>query len=350
MTRLPAASHCSTSPKSKARSWRAIAGSTTRMARMGRSWRSVPRAIISSTSFFAPPSRIGCSIWQCTTRYIENSPLFWADRITTPLVREVARRWGVLDLPGERKVHATATPLFGGVAVYGAFAVTVLANFDFSRGLKGVAVGGTIVVVVGLLDDLTDLPAWLKLLGQIAAASTAIAYGVILDTLPSWIPGVLWLNVILTVLWFLTITNAIQFLDGMDGLAAGLGVVAGIFFSIVSLQTGQRYLMFLSAALVGACLGFLPYNFRPGGATIFLGDSGASFIGFTLAGLAAMGVWADNNPVASLFTPTLILGVPLFDIAFVGTVRVVTSTRPPSLHASIALASRFMITWLIFAG
>src|SRR5207244_1667232 len=83
--------------------------------------------------------------------------------------------------------------------------------------------------------------------------------------------GVLWLNVILTVLWFLTITNAIQFLDGMDGLAAGLGVVAGIFFSIVSLQTGQRYLMFLSAALVGACLGFLPYNFRPGGATIFLG-------------------------------------------------------------------------------
>src|SRR5437773_1529586 len=87
----------------------------------------------------------------------------------TPLVREVARRWGVLDLPGERKVHATATPLFGGVAVYGAFAVTVLANFDFSRGLKGVAIGGTIVVVIGLLDDLTDHPAWLKFLGQIAA-------------------------------------------------------------------------------------------------------------------------------------------------------------------------------------
>ena len=257
----------------------------------------------------------------------------------TPLVREVARRWGVLDLPGERKVHATATPLFGGVAVYGAFAVTVLANFDFSRGLKGVAIGGTIVVVIGLLDDLTDLPAWLKLLGQIAAASTAIAYGVILDTLPSWIPGVLWLNVILTVLWFLTITNAIQFLDGMDGLAAGLGVVAGIFFSIVSLQTGQRYLMFLSAALVGACLGFLPYNFRPGGATIFLGDSGASFIGFTLAGLAAMGIWADNNPLVALFTPTLILGVPLFDIAFVGIVRVVTG-KVHSLHEWLAYTGK----------
>jgi len=105
---------------------------------------------------------------------------------------------------------------------------------------------------------------------------------------------------------------------------AGLGVVAGIFFSITALQTGQRYLMFLSAALVGACLGFLPYNFRRGRAQVFLGDGGASFIGFTLAGLAVMGEWAAKNPVIALFTPTLILGVPLFDIAFVGAVRVAT--------------------------
>jgi len=258
---------------------------------------------------------------------------------TTPLVRGFARWWGVLDLPGERKVHATPTPLLGGAAVYGAFAVTVLANFDFSRGLKGVAVGGTIVVATGLLDDLTDLPAWLKLCGQTAAASAAIAYGVSLNTVPSWVPGVLWLNVILTVLWFLTVTNALQFLDGMDGLAAGLGVIAGIFFSLVSLQTGQRYLMFLSAALVGACLGFLPYNFRPGGATIFLGDSGASFIGFTLAGLAAMGVWANQNPVVSMLTPLLIVGVPLFDIAFVGIVRIVTG-KVHSLRDWLAYTGR----------
>jgi UDP-GlcNAc:undecaprenyl-phosphate GlcNAc-1-phosphate transferase len=242
----------------------------------------------------------------------------------TPLVRAFALWWGVLDLPSSRKVHDVATPLLGGAAVYGAFAVTVLANFDFSLRLKGVAVGATIVVAIGILDDMTNLPAALKLLGQLGAAAAAVAYGVTLTTVPNWIPGFQWLNVVLTMLWFLTITNAIQFLDGMDGLAAGLGVIAGIFFSIVSLQTGQRYLMFLSAALVGACVGFLPYNFRPGGARIFLGDSGASFIGFTLAGLAAMGGWADNNPVISLFTPTLILGVPLFDIAFVGIVRVVT--------------------------
>ena len=230
----------------------------------------------------------------------------------TPLVRGVAHWRGVLDLPAERKVHRFATPLLGGVAVWAALAATVLANFEFSRGLKGVAVGGAIVVALGVLDDVFDVPARLKLAGQAAAAAAAIGYGVVLDAVPTWVPGVVWLNVLLTTLWFLTVTNSIQFLDGMDGLAAGLGVIAGIFFSLVSLQTGQRYLMFLSAALVGACLGFLPYNFRPGGATIFLGDS------------AVMGVWAQNNPLVSLLTPMLILGVPLFDIAFVGVVRVVT--------------------------
>jgi UDP-GlcNAc:undecaprenyl-phosphate GlcNAc-1-phosphate transferase len=199
----------------------------------------------------------------------------------------------------------------------------VLFNFSFSRELKGVAVGATVIVLIGVIDDLVDLPAGIKLGGQVAAAGTAMAWGVVLNVVPNWIPGFVWLNVALTVLWFVTVTNAVQFLDGMDGLAAGLGVIGGVFFSITGIQTGQRFLTFLSAALVGACLGFLPYNFRPGGARIFLGDGGASFIGFTLAGLAVMGEWGQNGLVG-LVTPTLILGVPLFDIAFVGIVRVVT--------------------------
>ncbi len=239
-----------------------------------------------------------------------------------PFVRACALWRGVLDQPSERKVHVVATPLLGGAAVYFAFAVTVLFNFNFSRELKGVALGASVVVAVGILDDLLDLPAWLKLLGQVGAASVAISWGVMLSVAPNWLPGFIWLNVLLTLLWFLTVTNAVQFLDGMDGLAAGLGAIGGVFFSITALQTHQRYLMFLSAALVGACLGFLPYNFRRGGAQIFLGDGGASFIGFTLAGLAVMGEWAQND-VVGLLTPALILGVPLFDIVFVATVRVV---------------------------
>ena len=242
----------------------------------------------------------------------------------TPLMRALALRRGVLDMPSARKVHDVATPLIGGAAVYAAFAATVLISFDFSLPLKGVAVGGTLIVAIGILDDVTDLRPSLKLLGHIGAAVVAVTYGVVLNVTPYWMPGFAWLNVGLTILWFVTVTNAIQFLDGMDGLAGGLGVIAGIFFSIAALQTEQRYLMYLSAALVGACLGFLPYNFRPGRAQVFLGDSGATFIGFTLAGLAVMGEWAEGDPIIALLTPSLILGVPLFDIAFVGVARIVT--------------------------
>ena len=241
-----------------------------------------------------------------------------------PLVRRYAIWREVLDQPAARKVHAVATPLLGGAGVYLAFAITVLANFHFSMTLKGVALGASVVVAFGILDDVAELPAWGKLVGQVAGAALAMLYGVVLSVVPSWWPGAVVFNIALTLLWFLTVTNAVQFLDGMDGLAAGLGVIAGLFFSVSALQTNQRYLMFLAGALVGACLGFLPYNFRRGGARIFLGDSGASFIGFTLAGLAVMGEWAENDPLIALFTPTLILGVPLFDIAFVGVARVVT--------------------------
>src|SRR3989442_707553 len=177
---------------------------------------------------------------------------------------------------------------------------------------------------LGVLDDIFEIPAWLKLAGQVGACAVALAWDVQLNVVPNWIPGFVMLNVAVTIVWFLTVTNAIQFLDGMDGLAAGLGVIASIFFSIAALQTRQAYLMFLAAALLGACLAFLPYNFRPGGALIFLGDAGASFIGFTLAGLAVMGEWSATRPMVSLLTPVLILGVPLFDIAFVSIARVVT--------------------------
>ena len=259
--------------------------------------------------------------------------------VAVPVVRAYARWRGILDHPAARKVHRIPTPLLGGAAVYAAFALTVLMNFTFSRELKGVALGAALVVFVGIVDDLLDLPAWVKLLGQVAAAGVAIAFGAVLRVVPHDVAASGALNLVVTAVWFLTVTNAVQFLDGMDGLASGLGVVTGLFFSVVALQSGQPYLMFLSASLVGACAGFLPYNFRPGGATIFLGDGGASFIGFTLAGLAVMGEWARNDPLVAMLTPTLILGVPLFDIAFVGVVRVVQG-KVHSLHEWLAYTGK----------
>jgi len=257
-----------------------------------------------------------------------------------PVVRTLALWRGILDQPDPRKVHAVATPLLGGAAVWAAFALTVLYNFNFSRELKGVAVGATIVVLVGLLDDVFNLPAPVKLAGQVVGAMAALGYGVTLRIVPSAWPAAVWLNLLLTVLWFVTVTNAIQFLDGMDGLAAGLGAIASFFVTITAMQTGQRYLMFLSAALLGACLGFLPYNFRPGGAAqVFLGDGGSSFIGFVLAGLAVMGEWARDNSLIALCTPLLILAVPLFDITFVAVNRVVTG-RVHSFHEWLAYVGR----------
>jgi UDP-GlcNAc:undecaprenyl-phosphate GlcNAc-1-phosphate transferase len=289
-------------------------------------------------ALFAPPVRTAFYDAGLVWLYLV-SVAFALALVTVPLVRTYARWRGVLDQPASRKVHRVATPLLGGAAVYVAFAGTVLANFHFSSQLKGVALGATVVVALGILDDVVEVPAWTKLAGQLVAAMVAMLYGVSLHIAPGWLPASEAVNAALTVLWFLTVTNAIQFLDGMDGLAAGVGVIAGVFFSMTALQTNQRYLMFLAAALVGACLGFLPFNFRPRGASIFLGDAGASFIGFTLAGLAVMGEWADNDPIVALFTPALILGVPLFDIAFVGVVRVVTG-RVHSVHEWLAYTGR----------
>jgi UDP-GlcNAc:undecaprenyl-phosphate/decaprenyl-phosphate GlcNAc-1-phosphate transferase len=289
-------------------------------------------------ALFMPGVRDWFRSWQLVWVYLALLA-FAAAAFAVPVVRALAVRGGVLDNPAARKVHAVATPLLGGAAVYAAFAATVLFNFTFSLQLKGVAVGATVVVLVGILDDIWDIPARVKLAGQVAGVVAAILYGVVLSVVPQSVPGALYLNLLLTVLWFLTVTNALQFLDGMDGLAAGLGVIAGIFFSIAALQTNQPYLMFLSAALVGACVGFLPYNFRPGGATIFLGDSGASFVGFTLAGLAVMGEWSNENPVVALLTPALILAVPLFDIAFVGVARIVTG-KVHSLHEWLAYTGK----------
>jgi UDP-GlcNAc:undecaprenyl-phosphate/decaprenyl-phosphate GlcNAc-1-phosphate transferase len=299
-------------------------------------WRGGLRLVLLA-ALMTPPVREWCRQAGLVWPYLVGLG-FAAAYFAVPIVRAYAVWRGVLDQPSARKVHAVATPLLGGAAVYFAFALTVIFNFSFSRELKGVALGATIVVAVGILDDLMDLSPWLKLIGQIAAATVAIAWGVGLNIVPNWLPGFAALNVVLTLLWFLTVTNAVQFLDGMDGLATGLGAIGGLFFSITALQTRQRFLMSLSAALVGACLGFLPYNFRRGGARIFLGDGGASFIGFTLAGLAIMGEWAQNDLVG-LVTPALILGVPLFDIAFVGIVRIVTG-RVHTLREWLAYTGR----------
>ena len=240
-----------------------------------------------------------------------------------PIVKWTARKLDAVDQPGGRKTHSEVTPLMGGAAIYLGFALVLFLAQDmllFSQELKGVALGATLVFAIGLMDDIWGLSARIRLVAQLLAVGVLLKFGVTLSFLPqTW-----WGDageILITVIWVVGITNAVNFLDGMDGLAAGSSSINAGFFALVALQTGQPIMALLAIALMGSCLGFIPHNFRrvkPAG--IFLGDSGSNFLGFTLAGIGIVGDWGVHSLVG-LTVPILILGVPIFDTTLTTIVR-----------------------------
>ena len=242
----------------------------------------------------------------------------------TPIIRHFAKKWGVLDYPDDRKVHKQATPLLGGIPVYIAFFVAVWSNNIFTRPLLGILSGGFLIFFVSVIDDVYGVKAWIKLLIQIVATLIIIRSGIVLNLFPK-IPLGMELNIFLTFLWVIGITNSFNFFDGMDGLASGLGTITAFFIGVVAFQTNQPFFGWIAIAIVGSCIGFLPYNFRINNpATIFLGDAGSNFLGFTLACLAILGEWADNNPIVSLATPLLIFWIFIFDMTYITITRIAT--------------------------
>jgi UDP-GlcNAc:undecaprenyl-phosphate GlcNAc-1-phosphate transferase len=244
--------------------------------------------------------------------------------LLVPPIRAFARRRGILDVPDGRKLHGEPIPLLGGVAVYLAFVASLLGNSILSPAVVGLLAAATGVMVVSVVDDVRPLPAWVKL-GCLVLATLVIVYAGISLTL---FPTRAWwgqaLNVVLTIVWVVGITSAMNFFDGMDGLAAGLGAITAGFLGIIAYQTHQVFLGWVAAALLGSTLGFLPYNFRlRGRATIFLGDAGSNFLGFTLAALAILGEWAENS-VVDLAAPVLIFGVFTYDMIYITVDRVVS--------------------------
>lgn len=242
----------------------------------------------------------------------------------TPLVRSIAMKRGILDRPDERKVHLKPTPLLGGVAIYLGILGATGANAIISEGMMAVLLAGTLIMVFGLIDDAKGLPAGAKLFVQLLAAIVVMFSGKVLTLFPAgWLGTPL--NLLITLLWIIGITNALNFFDGMDGLATGLAAIISFFLGMVALQTHQPLLGWFAVAIVGSCLGFLPYNLRLKElATIFLGDTGSSFLGFILACLAVKGNWADNNPIVSLSNPILIFGVLIYDMVHITVARVIT--------------------------
>lgn len=242
----------------------------------------------------------------------------------TPLMIQAGHRWRLVDTPTDRKIHTHPTPRLGGLAVYGGFVGSVLLNSILPDWMLAVLAAGSLLLIVGVLDDIRELPAWLKLVAQLGAAGIVIASGKVLTLFPAGPAGDA-ANVALTVLWIVGITNAFNFFDGMDGLATGLAVLVAGFMGVVAFETNQAGLGWLAIAMIGAGLGFLPYNFRgrhP--AVIFLGDGGSTFIGFTLACLAVKGNWADSSPIVSFSNPLLIFGVLIYDMVHITVERVAT--------------------------
>ena len=200
-----------------------------------------------------------------------------------PYVILLGHWFGFVDRPdANRKVHPQPTALTGGVAIYAASMITMLINFHFSMEMKGVMVGSSLIFLVGLVDDRWGLSARLRLLCQLVASLVLVYFGVRVTFVPDALGGVV-TETVITVLWLIGITNSMNFIDGMDGLAAGTSIIYAAFFAVIALMTGQVYMMFLSVAVAGSCMGFFPYNFRlhkP--AKAFLGDSGATFLGLSL--------------------------------------------------------------------
>ncbi len=238
--------------------------------------------------------------------------------LLTPAVGGMARMLGVVDVPGGRRVNRGPVPRLGGLALFLGLLVPSLAFLRVGNENRGLLLGAAIAVTVGAVDDFRGLRWFEKLGGQIAAAAVPAAFGVWIDrftfpflgvdTLPEWA------GVPLTILWIVAIMNMVNFLDGMDGLAAGVSGIAGLTFAIIALSLGKPDAAILSAIVFGACVGFLRHNFYP--ARIFMGDSGALLLGYTLAAIAVQGLLKTAATVA-LFFPLLVLAVPIVDTTFV---------------------------------
>jgi len=256
----------------------------------------------------------------------------------TPLVRKLAVRIGIVDQPSARKIHSKAIPLLGGAALYLAFIITLVIFGDraYVRQTIGILLGATICSFMGLWDDHRGLSAFIKLIGQLIAAAILVVSGVQVQVLPFFA-----LNVAVTLLWVVGITNAFNLLDNMDGLSGGVGAVASAFFLLLAAMSGQYLVGALAAALLGACLGFLVYNVNP--ASIFMGDTGSLFLGFMLAAAGIKLRFPDNVHFVTWMIPVIVLGLPIFDTTLVVISRlrrgVNPLTTPGKDHVSHRLVS-----------
>jgi UDP-GlcNAc:undecaprenyl-phosphate GlcNAc-1-phosphate transferase len=268
-------------------------------------------------------------LWEYQPYLLAFGTAFLVTLFLTPQWIKLAVKHRILDKPGGRKIHQEPVPYCGGLAIYAGFFIGIGAALLAVGGrpgflphkaafsLTGLFLGLTLMLILGILDDRFALPAKIKLLGQILIAFVFIYFGFSIDFITRpfhglvYLPG--WLVIVLSVFWLVGITNAVNLLDGLDGLLAGVSAISATLFFVVALMKGQFLVALLMVALAGCSLAFLRYNFNP--AQVFMGDTGSLFIGAAFASISIMGALKLTATVA-LAVPILIMGIPILDTTF----------------------------------
>ncbi|MEG2571318.1 MAG: MraY family glycosyltransferase, partial [Clostridia bacterium] len=254
---------------------------------------------------------------------------------TTPIVKILAQKVGAMDVPKDsRRMHKVPIPRMGGLAIFLGFLFSVLLFVDINRQMQGILIGAVVIVVLGIVDDIMPLNALLKLIVQIFAALIVVYHGTQISIFSNpnifsdnpYISLGMW-SVPITVIWIVAITNAVNLIDGLDGLAVGVSSIASFSLLIIAIIVSERNVALIMAALAGACIGFMPYNINP--AKIFMGDTGSTFLGFILATISIQGLF-KFYALVSFAVPFLILGLPIFDTMFAIGRRVIHGKSPMS--------------------
>ena len=253
--------------------------------------------------------------------------------VMTPPVKRFAEKVGAIDVPRDnRRVHDHPIPRMGGLAIFIGFVLSLIFFVPMSTKVLGLLVGSVIIAVMGGVDDIVSLNPWVKLAGQIVAALVAIRCGLVFDVISN--PNIFaeetyieigWLSVPLTMLWIVGCTNAVNLIDGLDGLAVGVSAISSMTMLIVSLFVSEPVVSIILAALTGACLGFMPYNLNP--AKIFMGDVGSQLLGFVLSTASIMGLF-KLHAIITFFVPLLALALPLADTIFAFFRRILHGQSP----------------------
>ncbi len=252
---------------------------------------------------------------------------FFITSLVTPVCRRVAFIIGAVDHPKDRGMHTKSMPLAGGLAIYAGFTVTLLVMVPTIvdhqvEQLTGLIIGATLITTVGLLDDIYGLSPRIRIIVQVLSALIVVNTGTVIQTIsmPFMSDGIVdfgFMSSFITVFWIVGMTNAVNFIDGLDGLATGIASIASLMLMVISILFGDPIVaglsIMLTATLAGACIGFLPHNFNP--ATIFMGDTGSTFLGFTLA-VMSIQTMLKTYTALTLIVAVLILGLPIFDTTF----------------------------------